>query len=56
MAQEVLLPEIPKEFLDRFVTGRMSASAIEVPMRKFKEAVIERAIAAEVSRLSGPWA
>jgi hypothetical protein len=56
MAQEALLPEIPKELLDRFVTGPMSAPAIEVAMRKFEEAVIERAFAAEVSRLSGPWA
>jgi hypothetical protein len=38
------VPEIPKELLDQFVTGPMTAEAVEAVMRKFKKAVIERAL------------
>jgi hypothetical protein len=33
------LPEIPKELLDQFVTGPMTAETVEAVMRKFKKAV-----------------
>lgn len=47
------LPEIPKELLDQFVSGPMTAEAVEAVMRKFKKAVIERALGAEMSHHLG---
>lgn len=47
------LPDIPKELLDQFVTGPMTAEAVEAVMRKFKKAVIERALGAEMSHHLG---
>ena len=41
-------PEIPKELLDQFVTGPMTAQAVEALMGKFKKAVIERALSGEL--------
>lgn len=47
------LPEIPEEFLDRYVTGPMTAEGIEAVMKKFKKAFIERALGAEMSHHLG---
>lgn len=47
------LPEVPKELLDHFVTGPMTAEAIEAVMRKFKKAFIERALGAEMNHHLG---
>ena len=47
------IPDIPKELLDPFVTGPMSAGDIEAVMRKLKKAVIERALGAEMSHHLG---
>ena len=50
---EAGLPEIPAELLDQFVTGPMTAEAVEAVMRKFKKAVIERALGAEMTHHLG---
>ena len=47
------LPDIPKEFLDQFVTGPMTAEGVEAVMAKLKKAVIERALGAEMSHHLG---
>jgi putative transposase len=47
------IPDIPKEFLDRFVTGPMNAAGVEAIMVKLKKAVIERALNAEMSHHLG---
>jgi transposase-like protein len=47
------LPDIPKELLDRFVTGPMTAETVEAAARKFKKAIIERALGAEMSHHLG---
>lgn len=47
------VPDIPKELLDQFVTGPMTAEAVEAVMMKFKKAVIERALGAEMSHHLG---
>jgi len=47
------LPDIPKELLDQFVTGPMTAEAIEDVMGKFRKAFIERALGAEMSHHLG---
>ena len=46
-------PEIPKELLDQFVTGPMTAQAVEALMGKFKKAVIERAFSGELTHHLG---
>ena len=38
------LPSIPKELIDQFVTGPMSAEAVQVASMAFKKALIERAL------------
>ena len=43
------IPDIPKELLDRFVTGPMTAGDVEAVMHKLKKAVIERVLGAEMS-------
>jgi hypothetical protein len=43
-AADIGLPDIPKELLDEFVTGPMTAEAVEAVTRKFKKAIIERAL------------
>jgi putative transposase len=40
------LPPIPKELIDQFVTGPMSAEAVQAASMAFKKALIERAITA----------
>ncbi len=52
-AADMVLPEIPKELLDQFVTGPMTAEAVEAATRKFKKAIIERALGAEMSHHLG---
>jgi putative transposase len=51
--EEPSIPEIPKELLDQFVTGPMTAEAVEAVMRKFKKAVIERALGGELTHHLG---
>lgn len=49
------LPSIPKELIDQFVTGPMSAEAVNAASMAFKKALIERALGAELGhRLSYP--
>jgi transposase-like protein len=50
---DMVLPDIPKELLDQFVTGPMTAEAVEAATRKFKKAIIERALGAEMSHHLG---
>lgn len=47
------VPEIPKEFLDQIVSGPMTSEAVEAVMRKFKKAVIERALGGELTHHLG---
>jgi hypothetical protein len=42
------LPAIPKELIDQFVKGPMSAEAIQDASMAFKKALIERALGAEL--------
>ena len=47
------LPPIPKELIDQFVTGPMSAEAVNAASAAFKRALIERALGAELSHHLG---
>ena len=47
------LPSIPKELLDQFVSGPMSAEAVNAASMAFKKALIERALGAELSHHLG---
>lgn len=47
------LPSIPKELIDQFVTGPMSADAVNAASLAFKKALIERALGAELSHHLG---
>jgi putative transposase len=47
------LPSIPKELIDQFVTGPMSAEAIQDASMAFKKALIERALGGELSHHLG---
>jgi putative transposase len=47
------LPTIPKELIDQFVTGPMSADAVQATSMAFKKALIERALGAELSHHLG---
>lgn len=47
------LPKIPKELLEQFGEGLMTAEAIEDASAAFKKALIERALSAE---LGHTWA
>jgi putative transposase len=51
------LPTIPKELIDQFVSGPMSAEAVNAASMAFKKALIERALGAELSHHLGypPW-
>jgi len=53
MPDDPHIPDIPKEFLDQFVRGPMSAGDVEAVMRKLKKAVIERALGAEMNHHLG---
>jgi len=52
-AQAVVLPKIPSELLDQLVKGPMTAEAVEDASRAFKNALIERALGAEMSHHLG---
>jgi putative transposase len=47
------LPSIPKELIDQFVKGPMSAEAVQATSMAFKKALIERALGAELSHHLG---
>ena len=47
------LPEIPKELIDQFVSGPMSADAVHAVSMAFKKALIERALGAEMTHHLG---
>jgi transposase-like protein len=49
----VVLPSVPKELVDHFVSGPMSAEAITAAGVAFKKALIERALGAELSHHLG---
>ena len=48
-----VLPTIPKELLDQFISGPMSAEAVNAASMAFKKALIERALGAELSHHLG---
>ncbi len=52
-AAAAAMPSIPKELIDQFVTGPMSAEAVQVASMAFKKALIERALGAELSHHLG---
>jgi hypothetical protein len=52
-AVKAALPSIPKELIDQFVTGPMSAEAVNAASMAFKKALIERALGAERSHHLG---
>lgn len=47
------LPKIPKELIDQFVSGPMSAEAVNAASMAFRKALIERAQGAELSHHLG---
>ena len=47
------LPTIPKEIIDQFVNGPMSAEAVNAASMAFKKALIERALGAELTHHLG---
>ena len=47
------LPAIPAELIDQFVTGPMSAEAVQTASMAFKKALIERVLGAEMSHHLG---
>ena len=48
-----VLPSIPKEVIDQFVSGPMTAEAVNAASMAFKKALIERALGAELSHHLG---
>jgi putative transposase len=52
-AAAAAMPSIPKELIDQFVTGPMSAQAVNAASMAFKKALIERALGAELSHHLG---
>jgi hypothetical protein len=56
MAAAAALPSIPKELIDQFVTGPMSAEAVKAASMAFKKALIERALGAScrITWATGP--
>lgn len=52
-AAAAALPSIPKELIDQFVSGPMSAEAVNAASMAFKKALIERALGAELSHHLG---
>ena len=53
MAAVAAMPSIPEELIDQFVTGPMSAQAVNAATMAFKKALIERALGAELSHHLG---
>ena len=52
-AAGMALPSIPDELIDQFVTGPMTAEAVNDISMAFKRALIERALGAELSHHLG---
>ncbi len=52
-AASAALPKIPKEVIDQFVTGPMSAQAVNAASIAFKKALIERVMGAELGHHLG---
>ena len=52
-AKTAALPTIPKELVDQFVRGPMTAEAIQDASMAFKKALIERALEGELSHHLG---
>ncbi len=52
-AKSAALPSIPKELIDQFVSGPMSAEAVNAASMAFKKALIERALGAELGHHLG---
>jgi transposase-like protein len=52
-AASAALPKIPKEVIDQFVTGPMSAQAVNAASLAFKKALIERVMGAELGHHLG---
>jgi putative transposase len=52
-AVDASLPEIPSDLLDQLVTGPMTAESVDAVMRKFKKAILERALGAEMTHHLG---
>jgi putative transposase len=53
LALEAQMPEVPKELIDRFVSGPMTADAVNAATLAFKKALIERVLGAELSHHLG---
>ena len=53
LAAVAAMPSMPKDLVDQFVTGPMSAEAVESISLAFKKALIERALGAELSHHLG---
>ena len=53
LAAVAAMPPIPKDIIDQFVTGPMSAESVESISLAFKKALIERALGAELSHHLG---
>ncbi len=51
---QTALPSIPKELIDQFVKGPMTAEAVHAASAAFKKALIERALGAELRDIT--WA
>ena len=49
IAAAAALPSIPRELIDQFVTGPMSAAAVNAASIAFKKPLIERVLGAELS-------
>lgn len=47
------MPHVPKELIDQFVTGPMTAEAVQDISMAFKKALMERALGAELSHHLG---
>ena len=52
-ARSAALPAIPKELIDRFVSGPMTGEAVNAASVAFKKALIERALGAELGHHLG---
>ena len=52
-AARAALPSIPKELIDQFVTGPISAQAVQAVSPPFKNALIQRALGADLSHHLG---
>ena len=50
---QTALPSIPKELIDQFVKGPMTAEAVQAASAAFKKALIERALGAELGHHLG---